>query len=128
MMKKNIIVVALLLGATALFAEVKKLPATAENIQKFDQIVDIRSPQEIREVGAIPGAKIVGFEKDKKKFLEDLKAAQIDISKPFAIICRGGRRSAFAAELIDDKSLDVTVLDGGMKILLESGYKTQKAK
>lgn len=109
------------------FGDIKVLPATPANIEKFEQIIDLRVPVERREMGIIKGAKLVDFSKDKNKLWGDI-SAQIDTSKPFALICRGGRRSKFVAELLDAPGLDITIFDGGIKKLIEQGYITTPYK
>lgn len=109
------------------FAEVKFLPATPSNIDKFEQIIDVRIPIERRELGIIKKAKVVEFSKDKDKLWNNITSV-IDPSKPFAIICRSGRRSKFIADLIDTPDLDITILEGGIRSLVEEGYITTPYK
>ncbi|CAD7288526.1 rhodanese-like domain-containing protein [Campylobacter suis] len=109
--------------AVGAFAQINVLPATPANIEKFEQIVDIRTPAEWRDTGIINGAKTIVFSKDKEKFIEAIKE-QVDITKPFAIICRSGGRTASAAQMLDEADMNVTNLDGGMNLLIKSGYMT----
>lgn len=123
-MKK--ILFALLLSNLA-FGKVINIPVTLENIKNFDQIIDIRTPDEWRATGIVKNAKMVQLINDKEKFLEQIKA-QIDIAKPFAIICQSGRRSSIAANIIDDESLEIINLQGGMGSLILQGYETEPVK
>lgn len=119
-MKKTILAFAC---AASVFAQNGAMLATPENIAKFDQIVDIRTPSEWAETGIIKGAKTITLNRDKEQFLKDIKA-QIDTTKPFAIICRSGGRSAYAIQMLQNDNLNITNLDGGMIMLLNSGYTT----
>lgn len=109
----------------ASFGEINIIPATPENVDKFEQIIDVRIPAERRELGIIKDAKIIEFSKDKKKLWKEI-SSKIDTTKPFAIICRGGRRSTFVAELLDNPNLNITILKGGMKELISQGYVTSQ--
>lgn len=104
-------------------AQINSLPATPENVEKFEQIIDVRTPKEWRETGIIKGAKTIQLIQDRDRFLEQIKS-QIDITKPFAIVCRSGNRSSFAAHLIDHHDFNITNLDGGMNSLIKAGYET----
>ncbi|AQW86789.1 putative rhodanese-related sulfurtransferase [Campylobacter pinnipediorum subsp. caledonicus] len=106
-----------------LFSQVASIPATPANVEKFDQIIDMRVPIEIRETGIIKGAKIIEFSKDKRKLWSEI-SDEVDMTKPFAIICRSGRRSAFVADLIDTPDLNITIFEGGMRALSKQGYIT----
>ncbi|MCD8213053.1 MAG: rhodanese-like domain-containing protein [Campylobacter sp.] len=110
--------------ASAASAKITTIEPTLESIEKYDQIVDIRTPGEWQETGVIKDAKLVTLVNDKDVFLANLKDAGIDTSKPFALICRSGRRSMAAARLIDNEKMDITNLDGGMSGLMSKGYKT----
>lgn len=107
----------------SVFAQVNTLPATPENIEKFEQIIDIRTPNEWRETGIIKDAKTIQLIQDKDAFLNKIKE-QIDITKPFAVICRSGSRSRFAVEMLNKPELNITNLNGGMSGLIKAGYQT----
>ena len=120
----------LLLGAVCsmLSADVKTVNISPDEINKYDQIIDIRTPSEWQETGVIAGAKTITFNpNDKSTFLEELSKA-VDIKKPIAIVCRSGRRSTAAAAAIDSSDLKIINLDGGMSSLIEQGYKTTPYK
>ncbi len=74
------------------------------------QLVDVRTPEEFSE-GHIKGAKNINvFDKD---FIDkSLKA--LDTSKPVAVYCRSGKRSADAARKLSEKGYHVTNLKGGI--------------
>ena len=120
----------LLLGAVCcmLSADVKTVSISPDEIKKYDQIVDIRTPSEWQETGIITGAKTITFDpSDKSAFLDKLSKA-VDIKKPIALVCRSGRRSTAAAAAIDSSDLKIINLDGGMSSLIEQGYKTTPYK
>lgn len=74
------------------------------------QLVDVRTPEEYSE-GHIPGAKNINvFDKD----FADKAKESLDISKPVAVYCRSGKRSAEAARELSEKGFKVTNLKGGI--------------
>ncbi len=111
-----------------LSADVKTVNISPDEIKKYDQIVDIRTPSEWQETGIIAGAKTITFDpSNKSAFLDELSKA-VDIKKPIALVCRSGRRSTAAAAAIDSTDLKIINLDGGMSSLIEQGYKTTPYK
>lgn len=110
--------------AGTLSAKIATIDATPENIAKQTQIVDIRTPAEWADTGVIKDAKLVTLVNDAAQFKAELEKAGVDLNKPVALICRSGRRSAFAASLIDAEGMDITNLDGGMGGLISKGYQT----
>ncbi|CAD7287547.1 hypothetical protein LMG7974_00426 [Campylobacter majalis] len=109
------------------FSQITTLPATVDNISKIQQIIDIRTPEEWRETGIIEGAHTLTLVQNKEIFWNKIMS-MVDTSKPFALICRSGKRSALAAKLIDKENLDIINLDGGMNYLIHNGYKTTPYK
>lgn len=74
------------------------------------QLVDVRTPEEYYE-GHIPGAKNINvFDKD---FAVKAKES-LDTSKPVAVYCRSGKRSAEAARELSGKGFKVINLKGGI--------------
>ena len=114
-----------MLCVSAAFAKIETLEASPQNVEKFEQIVDVRTPSEWQETGVIKGAKLVTLVNDKGEFLAKLKDSGVDLSKPVAFICRSGRRSLAAANLADSADANITNLDGGMSGLISKGYKTE---
>jgi hypothetical protein len=114
--------------ASSAFAKIATLGATPENIKILEdrnaQIIDVRTPAEWQETGVIKGAKLVTLIDDEQKFQEALKEAGVDLTKPVAFVCRSGRRSMHAAQLVDSDGRDVASLDGGMSELIKKGFKT----
>ncbi|EJP75239.1 MULTISPECIES: rhodanese-like domain-containing protein [Campylobacter] len=115
----------LVLCVSAAFAKIETLEASPQNVEKFEQIVDVRTPSEWQETGVIKGAKLVTLVNDKGEFLAKLKDSGVDLSKPVAFICRSGRRSLAAANLADSADANITNLDGGMSGLISKGYKAE---
>ena len=113
------------LCASGAFAKIDTLDASPQNVEKFQQIIDVRTPSEWQETGVIKGAKLVTLVNDKEEFLAKLKDSGVDLSKPVAFICRSGRRSLAAANLADSADANITNLDGGMSGLISKGYKTE---
>ena len=116
-MKKIFLIFILLTGL--LQADLIKAYPSVELLEKKIPIVDIRTPAEWRQTGIIKGAiPIMFFDErgnyDVRKFLKELNK-RVDTSKPFAIICHVGNRSAIVADFLS-KQLGYTVIDlvGGM--------------
>ncbi|MGH1600519.1 rhodanese-like domain-containing protein [Campylobacter majalis] len=107
-----------------LYSDIKIEEANTQNISKHTQIVDVRIDAERCDIGVVKDAINAKFSMDKDTMLKEI-SSKIDISKPFALICRGGRRSKAIAELIDNSDLNITVFDGGIKALINNGYETR---
>lgn len=73
------------------------------------QLLDVRTPEEYAE-GHIRGAKNINVY--DRNFIE-VAVESLDKSRPVAVYCRSGRRSAEAAELLAKKGYKVTNLEGG---------------
>ncbi|EHJ5165181.1 rhodanese-like domain-containing protein, partial [Campylobacter lari] len=108
-------------------AEVKNIDINAEILENY-QVIDVRKPSEWAQTGTIKNAiKISFYNEDgsvNKNFIEEIK--KISSNKPIAIVCRSGSRSAKASALLDQNSIEVTNLKGGMNALLSQGYETSK--
>lgn len=70
-------------------------------------IVDVREDDEVAQ-GMIPGAVHIPLGQ-----IAD-RAGELDQSKPYILVCRGGRRSENACLILEEKGFDVTNLEGGM--------------
>ena len=70
-------------------------------------VIDVREDFEV-EHGMIPGATNIP--------LGDIpaRAAELDKSKAYIVVCKGGVRSANACEYLAEQGFDVTNLEGGM--------------
>ncbi|MCA0971278.1 rhodanese-like domain-containing protein [Halobacillus litoralis] len=80
--------------------------------QKLNQgenlnIIDVREDDEVAE-GMIPGAKHI------KLGTIDERAGELDSSKSYIMVCRSGGRSGKATQILEQKGLDVTNMEGGM--------------
>lgn len=83
-------------------------------------VVDIRAPEEWRETGVLPGAKLVTFT-TAEEFLAEV-GAELDPGQPLVLVCRSGRRSGLAAEALDGRTGGPVIsLDGGMVQLMGEG-------
>ena len=74
------------------------------------QLLDVRTQDEFDE-GHIPGAMLIDV-KDST-FMEQA-TSQLAKTKPVAVYCRSGRRSANAASLLSKAGFEVINLDGGI--------------
>jgi len=125
-MKK--IVFALLLLATSLFAELKHVWATEGFLKKDIKIIDIRTQGEWIETGIVAGSyTIVFFDENGNynapKFLKELSKV-VKKDEQFALICRTGSRTGMISEFLSkDIGYKVINLKGGIKKLIQDGYK-----
>ena len=101
-MKK--IFLTLLILASSLMAELKHEYLSQKLIDSKIPIVDIRTPGEWKETGIVKNSiPIVFFNEqggyDVNAFLTELNA-KVDTTKPFAIICRTGSRTAVIGDFL----------------------------
>ena len=81
------------------------------------QLLDVRTPEEFAE-GQIAGAVLVDVNESD---FEEKAVAVLDASRPVAVYCRSGRRSARAASLLTARGYRVTNLDGGVIAWQDAG-------
>ena len=81
------------------------------------QLLDVRAQDEFDE-GHIAGALLVDV--NDSTFVEQCKA-KLDTSRPVAVYCRSGRRSARAASLLAAEGYEVTNLAGGVMSWQDAG-------
>lgn len=81
------------------------------------QLLDVRTTEEYIE-GHIAGATLVDV--NENTFLEQAMAV-LDATRPVAVYCRSGRRSARAASLLTAHGMKVTNLDGGVIAWQDAG-------
>lgn len=81
------------------------------------QLLDVRSQEEFDE-GHIANALLVDV--NDGDFVENC-VARLDASRPVAVYCRSGRRSARAASLLAAKGYQVTNLAGGVMAWQDAG-------
>ena len=114
------IILTFMLLATALFADLKNEFITKAFVASKTPIVDIRTAPEWRETGLIKGAIPITFFRrdgsyDARAFLRELNK-KVDTSKPFALICHTGSRTAVvSAWLAKELGYKVINLKGGME-------------
>ncbi|AUS85840.1 rhodanese [Lysinibacillus sp. YS11] len=70
-------------------------------------IIDVREEDEVAH-GMIPGAQHIALGTIPER-LEEL-----DVEKPYIIVCKAGARSANACAFLEAQGFDVTNLEGGM--------------
>jgi rhodanese-related sulfurtransferase len=87
------------------------------------QLLDVRTPGEVAG-GIIEGAKVINF---NDADFADRVAAELDNSKPVAIYCASGIRSAKAIPMLKEKGFTITYnLAGGTKAWTAEGNKLSK--
>ncbi|SFV61374.1 rhodanese-like domain protein [hydrothermal vent metagenome] len=117
-MKK--IILGLMLLSASLFAQVTNQYITRDFLNKNIPIVDVRTTGEWKETGLLKGAIPIMFfnqqgKYDTKKFLTELNK-KVDTTKPFAIICHTGNRTAIIAPWLSKEfGYHVINLKGGME-------------
>jgi rhodanese-related sulfurtransferase len=128
-MRRLLVLIAALLGATALLAGCSSSTATsavstvppAEFVTAMGQpgtvIVDVRTPGEFA-AGHVDGA--VNIDVESGDFATQIAALPKDST--YAVYCRSGRRSAIAADQMADAGFTSVVnLDGGVADLQAAG-------
>ena len=82
---------------------------TADDLKPDDvQLIDVRTPEE-REAGRIPGDTAhIPFDELQAR------AAELDRDRPVVFYCRGGDRSASAADAFAASGFDAVSLAGGI--------------
>lgn len=81
------------------------------------QLVDVRTPEEFAE-GHIKGAKNINV--FDRNFIEEAQE-ELDKSRPVAVYCRSGKRSADAARLLTAKGYHIANLEGGILAWKQAG-------
>lgn len=89
-----------------------KTMTTEEIINLLDanedlNIIDVREDYEVEE-GMIPGAVHIPLGEIAER------AGELDKEKPYILVCRAGRRSENACQILEEQGFDVTNLEGGM--------------
>ena len=115
---KKIIITALLL-ISSLYATLSNEYPTQKLLDSQIPIVDIRTPPEWVETGLIQGAIPIMFFNEQGNYnintwLTELNK-KVDTTKPFALICRTGSRTAVLAPFLSQKlNYQVINIQGGM--------------
>ena len=121
----------LLLLSFALFADMKNIEASSQNIVKLNmKIIDIRTPGEWQQTGIVPMSKTLMFFDERggyniQKFLTELNAI-VKPKEEFAILCRSGSRTKTLAPFLAQQGYNVVNLVGGINHYMATGGKTTK--
>jgi len=86
------------------------------------QTVDVRTADEYKE-GHIDAKGVINIDAKDADFMKTA-AGKLDKSRPVAVYCRGGRRSAEAARILSEAGYRVIDLKGGILEWQEQGKKT----
>lgn len=117
-MKKWLIVLLVMFGLNAC-VNAQKNDFTDMDVKEFSnylssnkdvQLLDVRTPEEFAEGHLADAINIDVFNPD---FLK-ISLATLDKTKPVAVYCRSGKRSADAAAILAKNGYDVTNLEGGI--------------
>ncbi len=84
------------------------------------QLVDVREPDEW-DAGHVDGAHHIPLAELPGRLEE------IDRSRPVVLVCRSGRRSAYATRLLYDAGYDARNLEGGMQEWVAAGLSARAA-
>lgn len=84
------------------------------------KIIDLRTPEEVKETGVIPGAISNNFLSEE--FESSLKS--LDKEKTYVVYCKAGGRSSKAAKKMKMMGLKVSDYTGGMDGWLSKQNKT----
>ena len=109
MLRRTILVVALLTGAASLHADLTRVDSAAleELLKQGVPVVDIRTPEEWQATGVIEGSRLLTFFDSRGRYdvpawlagLSEIAAAD----EPVAIICHSGGRSAVVSRFLDSQ-------------------------
>lgn len=91
-----------------------------KDLRKSDQILDVRSEEERREVSLQwPHYQVPLEDLNPKEFMEH---SNVDKARPLYIICRTGHRAAIVAVEFEEAGYpNVVVVKGGMQRAVEQG-------
>jgi len=126
-MKKIIIFITLV--SSFLSADLRNIVVSKAVISKPMKIIDIRTPTEWSKDGIIPGAYTIMFFDEKGNIKADAFEAKlrkiVKKNEPFALVCRTGSRTAYAAQYLSEERgyENVINLQGGMAKLIREGFK-----
>jgi rhodanese-related sulfurtransferase len=123
---KNILL-GLILVSTLLFAGVKTVDVTPQIVESGIKIVDIRTAPEWLETGIVKNSIPITFfdargNYDAQKFLDTL-SGHVKKGEEFALICRTGNRTTAVSDFLGKMGYDVINLKGGVKSLMNQGFK-----
>ncbi len=125
----------LILSTLSLFADFKHIDfKDIKNLGSNVVLIDIRTPQEWKKTGVIPGSKkIMFFDKkgnyDARAWLNEFSKYVKNKKQPFVLICRTGHRTKIVGNFLNKQMgyKNVYDLKGGITYgYLMMGYKTTK--
>lgn len=90
----------------------------AKNVHNY-VVVDVREPYELRS-GVIPGAVTIPMGQIQQR------VGELDKSKPHAIVCASGGRSASVAAWLSQQGYDVSNVVGGMSLWIGSRHPVER--
>lgn len=91
-----------------------------EDLERAPQIVDVREPDEWRD-GHVPGAVLIPLGELGNRL------AELDQTRPIALICRSGNRSGSAtAALLQAGYTNVVNVQGGMIAWAQAGLPIER--
>ena len=109
MLRRTILVVALLAGAAPLHADITRVDSAAleELMKQGVPVVDIRTPEEWQATGVIEGSRLLTFfDSQGRHNVPAWLAGLSEIAapdEPVAIICHSGGRSAVVTRFLDSQ-------------------------
>ena len=114
-----------LLITSSAFAEGQKAYPDETFFSSNIPVIDIRTPGEWRQTGIVDGSETLMFfdeqgNYDADRFLRKLDTI-VDKDKPFAIICRTGRRTGIVAAFLEKRGYQVIDLTGGITHMMKIG-------
>ena len=95
--------------------------STANDLRKQEDVllIDVREPNEYA-AGHIPGSKLIPLGQLESRL------AEIPKDKQVIAVCRTGRRSGEATQLLAEKGYDVQNMTGGITAWKAAGYELQQ--
>lgn len=103
--------------------EVQKLITERKDIS----ILDVRTVEEIKELGRLPGAKHLDF--FREDFDAELTKLGLDPAKPCVVYCAlGGRAKRAAEKMAADGFKDIVLPAGGFNAWKKAGKPVENAK
>jgi len=113
------IILSLVFLLSSLSAELINAYPSQEILNSKTPIVDVRTPREWKETGILKDSIPIMFYNEKggyniEAFLDELNS-KVDTKKPFAIVCRTGRRTSIIGAFLSQKlHYNVINLKGGI--------------
>lgn len=119
----------MLIAAELIGVDVDQLKTMQQEQQSL--VIDIRTAEEVAELGIIPGSKTITFydadgNYDAKAWLDKLDQQKQTPDQAVVLVCRGGYRSKQVGDfLVDQIGLDAVYhLEGGLNSWKKQGNET----